>query len=62
MLVTQHPYIDEYGVEHEDLVKTYSDVGNEIMQNETMTVYSEAVDRYPSPYTYTEIIPQVPEA
>lgn len=54
MLIEQHPFIDEEGVEHENLVKHYSDAGFYILQNETGVKYSEAVDVYPCRYTYTE--------
>lgn len=54
MLIEQHPYIDEESVEHENLVKHYSDAGFYILQNETGVKYSEAVDVYPCRYTYTE--------
>lgn len=51
---TQYPYIDENGKERENLIKTYSDLGLYILQNETGEVYDEAVDVYPSKYTYSE--------
>lgn len=35
-------------------VKTYSDEGRDIIQNETGNVYSEAIDVENAPYTYTE--------
>jgi len=35
-------------------VKTYSDSGYYIMQNETGILYSEAIDVVPLKYTYTE--------
>lgn len=51
---TQHPYIDSLGRERKNLIKTYSDAGLRILQNETGAVYDEAVDVYPSKYTYSE--------
>lgn len=53
-IITQYPYIDGNGNEKEDLIKTYSNTGLYILQNETGEVYEEAVDLYPSRYTYTE--------
>ena len=53
-IVTQYPYVDGNGKERENLIKTYSDVGRYILQEETGEVYAEAVDLYPSKYTYTE--------
>lgn len=51
---TQYPYIDSLGRERKNLIKTYSDEGFRILQNETGAVYDEAVDVYPSKYTYSE--------
>lgn len=53
-LIEQHPYIDEEGNEHYDLVKHYSDEGKPIMQLETGIEYEEAIDTYPCKYTYAE--------
>lgn len=36
-----------------ELIKTYSDIGKYIIQNETGVEYTEAVD-IPNKYTYTE--------
>ena len=54
MLITEHPYIDKQGNEHEDLIKHYSNEGNYILQNETGAKYTVAIDVYPCRYTYTE--------
>lgn len=54
MIVIQYPYIDEHGNERENLIKTYSDLGLRIRQNETGEIYDEAVDAYRSEYTYSE--------
>lgn len=37
-----------------NLYRTYSDAGLDILQVETGTVYSEAIDVEGAPYTYTE--------
>lgn len=50
----QHPYIDEHGVAHEDLIKTYSDEGHDIVQLPTYCLFREAIDRYPCRFTYIE--------
>ena len=36
------------------LIRTYSDIGKRIIQNETGIVYDEAIDVEDSGYTYTE--------
>jgi hypothetical protein len=36
------------------LIRTYSDEGRQILQNETGNVYTEAIDVEGAPYTYTE--------
>ena len=48
--------IEDYGTRHDGvkLVRTYSDANKMILQNETKTLYSEAVDTEDAPYTYTE--------
>ena len=55
MVKTEHPYNN-----NENLVKTYSDEGNYIVQNETGRKYSVAVDVYPCRYTYTETSEKAP--
>lgn len=37
------------------LIRTFSDEGKGILQNETGIVYSEAIDVENAPYTYTEV-------
>jgi hypothetical protein len=37
-----------------NLFRTYSDIGNCILQNETQIQYSEAIDVENAPYTYSE--------
>ena len=37
-----------------NLFRTYSDIGNYILQNETQTQYAEAIDVENAPYTYSE--------
>ena len=54
MLIEQYPFIDEEGVEHDNLVKHYSDENKLILQVETGVKYAEAVDVYPCRYTYEE--------
>ena len=53
-IIQQYPYIDEYGREKDKLIKTYSDKGMYILQNETGEIYDSAVDVYPCKYTYSE--------
>lgn len=36
------------------LVRTYSDEGRQLLQNETGNIYTEAIDVEGAPYTYTE--------
>ena len=54
MLIEQYPYIDDEGIEHDNLVKHYSDIGKLILQKETGMKYSEAIDVYPCRDTYEE--------
>lgn len=49
MLITEHPYNGR-----EDRIRHVSDAGFTIIQNETGNEYGEAIDRYPSKYTYAE--------
>ncbi len=51
-----YPYVDEQGVENEKLVQHKSDDGKRIIQLETGRIYDEAIDLYPSKYTYAEVI------
>lgn len=51
MVVTEFYKTREDGVR---LVRTYSDQGKRIIQNETGTVYDEAIDVEGIGYTYTE--------
>lgn len=51
-----YPYVDEHGVENEKLVQHKSDDGKRIIQLETGRIYDEAIDLYPSKYTYAEVI------
>lgn len=65
ILKTQYPFIDMNGSKREDLIKHYAEdeQGNKyyIRQNETELVYSEAVDVYPSKYTYTALDEKIEE-
>lgn len=56
-IVTQHPYIDDNGVSHNELIKTYSDSGYQLMQVNTGRIYDEAIDKFPTENTYLEILP-----
>ena len=56
MIITQYPYIDDFGHERFGLVRFYSDNPDmNLQQVETGFIYSEAIDAYPSRYTYIEI-------
>ena len=55
MIIQEHPYKD-----NEKLIRTVSDAGMMILQNETGIKYSEAVDVYPCRYTYTETDEPIP--
>lgn len=60
MLATEYPYNG-----NDKLIRFYSDTGMTIRQVETGNEYGEAIDRYPSKYTYEEtdnpIDPEEPE-
>lgn len=51
MIVTEYYKTRADGVK---LIRTYSDEGRQIIQNETGIVYSEAIDVENAPYTYSE--------
>ena len=51
MIITEDYRTHSDGVK---LIRTYSDIGKRIIQNETGIVYSEAIDIENSGYTYTE--------
>ena len=55
MIVTECPYNND-----KSLVKTSSDEGFYIVQNETGRKYSVAVDAYPCKYTYSETSEKAP--
>ena len=56
MIKTQYPYIDDFGQERLDLIKTYTDTpGKCLRQIETGFIYDEAIDAYPLRFTYEEI-------
>lgn len=49
--------VREFYIKRDDgvnLYRSYSDIGNYIIQNETGEKYEEAVDIEYAPYTYTE--------
>lgn len=60
MLIEQYPFIDEEGVEHNNLVKHCSDDNKMLLQVETGVKYAEAVDVYPCRYTYEETGEDIP--
>lgn len=37
-------------------IRHYSDMGYDLLQNETGIIYNEAIDVIPCPFTYTEYI------
>ena len=51
MIVTEYYKTRADGIK---LIRTYSDEGRQIIQNETGIVYSEAIDVENAPYTYSE--------
>jgi hypothetical protein len=51
MIITEYYKTRADGVK---LVRTYSDEGRQIIQNETGIVYGEAIDVENAPYTYSE--------
>ena len=51
MIVTEYYKTRADGVK---LIRTYSDEGRQIIQNETGIVYGEAIDVENAPYTYSE--------
>lgn len=54
MIQKEYPYLNDT-----NLVRFYSDIeGAKLYQNETGIIYEEAVDKYPSKFTYTEILPE----
>lgn len=56
MIKTQHPYIDAFGVEHDNMIKTWTTNSKKVMlQVETGNLYEEAIDLYPCPFTYQEV-------
>ena len=63
MIKTQYPYVDDQGVAHNKLIKTYTeDAGKGLRQIETGVEYGKAViDLYPCRYTYEEVDYEEPE-
>lgn len=58
MIVTEDYKTRADGVK---LIRTYSDAGKMIVQNETGITYSEAIDVENAPYTYSESEEELPE-
>lgn len=51
MILTEHPFNG-----NKTLIRTYSDnVNKALLQVETNAIYDEAIDVYPSRFTYAEI-------
>ena len=63
MLQVQYPYIDDFGVSHDDMIKHWTDDESKtLLQVETGATYDIAIDLYPCRYTYEEIDkPEEPE-
>ena len=56
MIKTNYPYIDRDGVEHPNIIRTWTnDKTKMLLQVETGNTYDEALDLYPCRYTYQEI-------
>lgn len=55
MVRLEYPYINEM------LCRYYSDKNKKIQQLETGIIYNEAIDLYPSKYTYVETTIDIPE-
>lgn len=53
-MIIRETYIDENGVKHENLIRTYSNAKKVIKQLETGVEYNEAIDIVPVRYTYAE--------
>ena len=52
----QYPWVDENGVEHNDLIKHYREGGGKIICAETDEVYDDgAIDLYPCDLHYYEL-------
>jgi hypothetical protein len=56
MLIEEYPYKGRT-----DRIRHYSDIGMMIRQNEMGYLYAEAVDVYPTRFTYTETDDPIPE-
>lgn len=55
-MIIQKTYKDENGVEHFNLMETYSDNPDKtLLQVETGAIYDRAIDVVPVRYTYEEI-------
>ena len=62
MIKTQHPFIDDLGNEHDNLIKHWTDDETKtLLQVETGAMYDEAIDIYPCPFTYQEVDKPEPE-
>ena len=55
-MIIQKTYKDENGVEHFNLMETYSDNPDKtLLQMETGAIYDRAIDIVPVRYTYQEV-------
>lgn len=54
MIITEYPYVDEYGIEHYNFIKIYSDLNVQIKQIETDRIFDNVIDLYPNKYGYVE--------
>ena len=54
MVKPQYPYVDKYGVEHDDLIKHYSNLNLKIQKVGTGEIYDSAIDPYPTDRQYIE--------
>lgn len=53
-VISQYPYVNEQGEQDNKFIKFYSDEGKSLIKLETGEEYEEAIDLYPSQFTYIE--------
>ena len=67
-IMTEHPFVDEDGYLHYNLIKHYARGENgakySLIQNETGNGYEDPIDMFPCKYTYSlgSVIAQADEA
>ena len=57
MIKEQYPFIEDNGTIRTDLIKHWAEEDGQkylMVQNETGVYYTEAIDIYPCPYTYSQ--------